>query len=301
MATNILTGAIGYFFYHLPREMFFSLMDYRCLLCKIHAGWLIWPVSLGISVSVLVGFLGRLRSPRMGEWFWLFYWPIICSWNAGSEAPVYGFHFQPRYLLPILPLAALYFVDGTIIISSLLIRRETWARRAWMTVAFSCAVYVLVTSLAVGGVRLRNEWRVRGLSAWSPARVERIEDAAFARYIEAGLWLKENTPTNVVIASRKPQHTYLFSKRKGFRYDTDWLGEDRDIWGNILAYRQYGPVYILQDAFPAESGYGQSRVHGLDPAIMTHAGDLEMVFETKEPVTRVWRVKSERQGKTTGN
>ena len=79
---------------------------------------------------------------------------------------------------------------------------------------------------------------------------------------------------------------------KGFRYDSDFLPGATDLWANILAHQQYGPVYIVQDAYPAGTGYGNARIAMLDPLIEKKADQLELVLETPEPVTKLWRVRN---------
>lgn len=294
--SNMWRGWLGYFFQSLPSDLFFMFFGSDGLLGKLHLGGLSGVGMWLVAGLVVAGFLRGIRRMQMAEWFWLFYWAMFCTYNAGSE-PVAegGFHFQPRYLAPILPLAALYFVGGIDWLFSGLGR--------WLKVAGPCrnaviaAVggYALLTSLAVGGICLKNTWRFRGLAAWAPERVqssENADDLAFARYIETANWAAAHLPANAVIASRKPQHTLLFSGLKGFRYDMDWLEEGcRDAWDNTVAYGRYGPVYLLQDAFPATSGYGNTRVHVLDPAIAAHEADLELVYSTEEPVTKLWLVR----------
>ena len=140
---------------------------------------------------------------------------MFCTYNAGSE-PVAegGFHFQPRYLAPILPLAALYFVSG---IDWLFSGLGRWLKIAGLcrnAVIAAVGGYALLTSLAVGGICLKNTWRFRGLAAWAPERVQSSgneDDMAFARYIETADWAAAHLPSNAVIGSRKPQHTLLFS------------------------------------------------------------------------------------------
>lgn len=293
--SNLWAGWRGYFFQSLPEDLFFSLFQGRGLLDRLHLSCVSRPFMLAVSALVAAGFLRRIRRMQVAEWFWLFYWAMFCTYNAGSD-PVgpNGFHFQPRYLAPVLPLAALYFAGGLDWIASLFRRLGKGALWLRDSVLFGAAFYALVTSLAVSAICVRNAWKFRGYPAWSPERVASSgneDDLAFARYIETADWAASHLPSNAVIASRKPQHTFLFSHLKGFRYDMDWIDRDNhDPWVNSVSFGRYGPVYLLQDAFPATSGYGNTRVHVLDPAIEAHASELSLVYTTQEPITRLWLV-----------
>ena len=118
----------------------------------------------------------------------------------------------------------------------------------------------------------------RRLQAWKPGPAQ---------------WLPGHVPTNAVVASRKPDHVWLVSSRRGFRYDEPAPGEAaKDVWSHIIAQRGDGPLLILQDAFPAGTGYGNARVHGLDPAVAEHRDQLDLLYETASPVTRVWSVRA---------
>lgn len=294
LLSTTATGWLGYFFRNLPSDLFFYFFGTDGFLARIGLSALSTPLEWLVAGIIAAGFLRCIPHFRVSEWFWCFYWFLFCSYNeiTGLVGPG-NFHFQPRYLAPILPLAALYFASGidwgTKIIhrwkGSIVLRNATFA---------AVAAYALLVSTAVGAICLKNTWRFRGQKAWSYERLASSgneDDLALARYAEAAEWAAANLSPDVLIASRKPQHTFLYSGLKGFRYDFDWLDDDiRDVWRNILSYGKFGPVYLLQDAFPATSGYGNTRVHLLDPAIATHAADLYLVYETEAPVTRLWLV-----------
>lgn len=295
--SNMWKGWLGYFFRFLPDGMFFSFFDDGGLLARLRLSILSRPLMWVVAALVGAGWLRNFRKPGMAEWFWLFYWAMFCTYNMGSE-PVAdgGFRFQARYLAPAFPLAAIYFAEGLDWLCTGLggcFRKQGPFMRD--AVIVGVATYALLTSIVVGGICLKNTWRFRGQSAWSYGRLASSgneDDLALARYAETAGWAATNLPTNAVIGSRKPQHTFLFSRRKGFRYEMDWLEEGcRDVWANAVAYGRYGPVYLLQDAFPATGGYGNSRVQMLDPAIAMHGDELELVYATEEPVTRLWLIR----------
>jgi len=271
-----------YFFHALPRRMFFSLFSEECLICMLGLRWLITPLTVLLSLGVLAGFLIKLRKGGLAECYWLIYWPMLGTFEQWP---------QDRYLLPVIPLAALYLgVACTVAIRKLFAYQPRVRRKLTAAVLALPAVYVLLTAGGAGVVRLRNEIRAWGLHPWDPQRQLAIgwpDNRAFARYIQAGRWMGEHLPTNTVVVSRKPRHTYLFSGLRGHRYDgVDVKGTST--WDRITRHAGARPVAILQDGFSAESGYGHSRISMLDPALEAHRGELELVYETEEPETRVW-------------
>lgn len=295
LASTTWKGFVGYFFRSLPSDLFFFLFGGGGWLAKIGLSAISLPLMWLVSALVALGFVRRVSRIRMAEWFWLVFWPLVCTYDIGTEAHTPGaFRFNPRFLAPVLPLAALYFAEAVDWICSALSRLSKRPLPLRTALFSSLAAYTFLVSLAVSAVCIKNAWRFRGLPSWSPARVASSGDAddiAFARFIETAEWAAAHLPSNAVIASRKPQQTFLFSGLKGFRYDFDWLdASNHDVWQNALAYRRYGPVYLLQDAFPPSGGYGNTRVTLLDPLIAAHQPDLALVYSSADPVTRLWRV-----------
>ncbi len=289
---NIATSFPGYYFVHLPAHLFFSLFDYHCLLCKLHLASLVRPVSILIGLFIAIGFFARLRRPGVAEFYWLFSWPFLCVYNQPDYAAAGIFLYQPRYLIPILPLAGFYLIEG---FAALARRFPVRGIRILHILAAACAAYVLLAATGVAAVRVRNEWALRRLSDFAPARLLASSydgDHALGRYIEAAQWLGSNAPPDAVVASRKPDHVYLISGLKGFRYDGADLRPSSDVWSNIKNQQQYGPSFIIEDAFPADSGYGHTRIAGLLPVLAAHSNDLELIYETAAPVTRIWRVRA---------
>lgn len=279
-----------YLFESLPTALFYRLLGPDGLLTRIGLGPLEGGVAFAIGLLTLIGWLSRLRRPTALEWFWLFYWPSVSS---------HYFWPQPRYYAPIIPLAGFYLVEGWQSVGALFRgRAKPWGRRVAVVGVALCALYSALAAWGASYVRTRNEWRAWGLHPWDPERHERLateDHRAFARYIQAASWIGRNTSTGDWVASRKPKHTYLFSRRGGFRYDgVDAESSLTDPWAFMQAHaRKEGSLLILEDAFPTTSSYGAGRVRLLEPLLEEHADQLELLYETADPTTRVWRVKPE--------
>lgn len=297
LLSTMWKGWMGYYFRSVPADLFFHLFDGGGLMGKLGLSALVRPAMWLVAAVMAIGFFRRVPRLRMADWFWLVFWVLVCTYDIGTEAHAPGaFRFNPRFLAPVLPMAALYFASGIDWAARRAARAAKWAMSTRNALLAAVAAYAFLMSLAVGAICVKNAWRFRGHAAWSPARVAssgNADDVAFARYIEVSTWAAGNLPANAVIASRKPQQTFLFSGLKGFRYDNDWLdGNVRDVWQNTVSYGRYGPVYLLQDAFPAAGGYGNTRVQVLDPLIAAHQDGLSLVYATEDPVTRLWLVSS---------
>lgn len=274
----------------MPRAFFFSLFDNHCLLCNVGLGWMRPFAMTVISLLVLIGW-GRMMYVRRSaaEWLFLIFWPLISTYHVHLTR---GIEF--RYFFPVLPLAALYLYRGLETTAwglRRIFKRDYPGERSVSVCAALMAVYVLTTSMVVAGIRIQYAWETRGMTAWAPERMLMQDDPdrrAFGRYLETVLWAKTNTPPDAVIVSRKPAHTYLFSDRKSHRYDM--LNDVTGVWNTITYYVQSRPVYLLEDAFSVESGYGRDRRGMLLPAMRAHSNALHLVYATREPVTRLWRV-----------
>lgn len=295
-AESIVQSFPRYFFFELPRHQFFSLFDHRSLLTRLHLGFAAGPLALAAALLVLAGSLARLRRPDAAVLFWWVYWPLLCAYNQPDYRAAGTFFYQPRYLIPLLPLAAVYLCEGLALLA------RPWAARlrkdpAQLAAgpALLAAAYVLLTGLGAAGVRLRNERPLWRYDDFAPERqlVRHNElDAAFGRYLESARWIGDHAPPDAAVASRKPDHVWLVSGARGFRYDAgDAEKAAHDIWSHMLEQGRGRPLLILQDAFPAETGYGRTRVNGLDPVLEAHRGELELLHETAAPVTRIWRVR----------
>lgn len=295
LLSTMWKGWLGYYFNSIPSDLFFYVFGGDGILGKLGLAVLARPLMWLVSAIVAIGFFRRLPRMRMADWFWLVFWGMVCTYDIGTEAHAPGtFRFNPRFLAPVLPLAALYFASGIDWLLRHFPRIGTRTRAIRSAILATLAAYTLLISLAIGAICLKNTWKFRGLSSWAPERVAssgNADDLAFARYIEASEWASTHLPPNALIASRKPQQTFLLSGLKGFRYDNDWLDDaNRDVWQNAVDYGRYGPVYLLQDAFPASGGYGNTRVQLLDPAIAAHADEIRLAYATEDPVTRLWLV-----------
>ena len=278
-----------YFFQSLPRELFFALFDQDCLLCILGLEFLITPIALLISCLVALGFFLSLRRFSFIEVYWILYWPMVSSYHVHLERGI-----EDRVFLPMIPFAVIYLYKGLHFLLSKILKNIHKAERCSVILFSACALYVCCTTIGAGQIRFKREQALRTLHPYDAQRHLQAysppEERAYGRYIEAACWAAKNTPEDSVILSRKSKHTYLVSGKKGFRLaEVRQAGESTAECIARLAIRY--PILILQDAYPASTSFGRDRIQVLDPYIEGHQEDLELLYQTEEPVTRLWKLK----------
>jgi len=288
--SNIGESLPHYYLDILPRLMFFSLFDGRCLLCLLSLEGLRQPLAWSISLLCVVGWLARLKRRGVPELFWLVYWVFLAAYNQPDYAARGEFLFQARYLVPLLPLAGVFLSEGAWFVGERLQKYLPAGRMLAMALLSLAAAYVLATSLVAGVIRVGKEMSVRRLHDWDPRRIEAAGETSFARFVQAHLWLKRHATQGTIVISRIPQHSFLISGLKSIRYD----GADMPIrkpWDIVERYwSETTDVVIVEDCFPTNSGYGRSRVSTLEPMLKQHSDELQLIYETPPPVTRIWKV-----------
>ncbi|MCO6400931.1 MAG: glycosyltransferase family 39 protein [Verrucomicrobia bacterium] len=277
-----------YFVQDLPSSFFFGLLDGRFLLGKLGLGFLAEPIRFLLLGLILFGFALRLRRPGVTEFYWVFYWLII------SAPP-----FPPQgnwYVYPMLPLAAAYLINAIRAIAQ-------WfpapaAPRIAYAGAFAVLTYNLATASVGGAIHFVKELPRWKYGPWEPARYFYYENEyydAWARFVEAGQWVASNLPPTTLIASRQAQQMYLMVGRQGWRYDLAQV-PGTNLWDRMQRFEAQGrPVALIEDAFKSYEGatfsYGVGHWAYRD-LFEHHLNDLELVYSTEAPVTRVWVMRS---------
>lgn len=273
-----------YFAQDLPISLFFGLLDGRFLLGRVGLAFLAGPVRALVLLLIVLGFVLRLRKPGVTEAYWVFYWLII------SAPP-----FPPQgnwYVYPMLPLAAAYLLHALRFLGSL--APAPAGERLARVAVLAVLVYNLATAVVGAAIHFIKELPRWSYGAWEPARYGFYRNEyydAWARFVEAGQWASSNLPPSALLVSRQPQQMYLMVGREGWRYDLAQV-PGTNLWDRMQRYRSEGrPVALVEDAFKAYEGasfsYGVAH-WALRDLFAHHAGDLELVYSTGEPVTRVW-------------
>lgn len=280
-----------YFIQAMPDALFYRLMGEFGLLGKLGLGFLEPVARWGILALISIGFISRLRQRRVAELYWIFYWLIITA----PPFPPQG-HW---YVYPLLPMAALYIIDALRIVSARLSADRRVATVRWA--AGACAVYVLTTALTGAAVQSAKEHARRHLAPWAPERYFTYKNEymdAWARFVEAGLWISTNYPPTTLVVSRQPSHLYLLTGLEGWRYDLPEV-PGRDLYERMSTQSTNRQVVLVEDAFVMYSGASFSYGSGhwaLKDLFEKHASELELVHECGPPSTRVWQFRPDVNG-----
>lgn len=278
-----------YFVQALPDALFYRLMGEYGLMRKVGLGALEPLVRWVILALVAGGFLARLRRPRLGDIYWIFFWLIITS----PPFPPQG-HW---YVYPLLPMAAVYMVEAVRGLSRLPVRLRPsfqWqAPRLAMLIVAALALYSLATACTGAIVQFSKERQRWGLAPWAPERYTTYKNEyldAWGRFVEAGLWASSNFPPDTLIVSRQPNHMHLITGHEGWRYDLPEV-PGSNLYERLVMQSVQHPVVLLEDAFQSYAGASFSYGVGhwaLQDLFEKHADQLKLVHECGPPDTRVW-------------
>jgi hypothetical protein len=115
-----------------------------------------------------------------------------------------------RYLLPLLPVLVLLAMSGAQALVALL---PNW-RSAWVLPALGVVLASLALPgdvAAVGGNRRCSDLSARGVRM-------PCHSAPWRAFAELADWVRENTPEDAVVVTRKPRLFYLLARRRGDGY-----------------------------------------------------------------------------------
>jgi hypothetical protein len=216
-----------------------------------------WPQTIGgrdvgrgpgtafavlLGGSVLVGLLRRMRKRGVPELFACAYAGLILVWpQAWSDQ---------RFLLPLVPLAALYLVEAI-----------AWGAGRRRSLAYGAA------GICIGFALLANLRIVGSILPYPDV---------FADFVDASKWIGDHTESGAVVISRKPQILYWYGHRPGDVYP---FTPDADSLVRFLDARN--TRYVVVDNLYGTTG------RYLVPAIQRHITRFRLVHQVGSPPTYV--------------
>lgn len=278
-----------YLFYGLPDLMFYRLISPDGLFSKLHLPFLATPTAILIGTLIAIGFFCRVFRFGVTDLYWGAYFLIISSFNQPDYAARGEYLFQDRYVIPIIPIAALYISRSLSLLSNQ--GAATFGKRIGQSVIVSLALYVAATATGAAISRFRSEAVFRGMHPMAPARYADLpnsNDRAWGSYFDCAFWLGSNAPPGAVVVCRKPYEVFLASNLASTRYIE--LGTGERLLNRISQWQNPG-VYILEDAFTAETAFGRERNAIVNPLLEDYAENFELLYETGEPTARVWKLR----------
>lgn len=174
------------------------------------AGPLGTPLLLGILVALtllalaIAGWGRAVGRRRIGlpEAFAFFYAGLILLWPQVWT--------DKRFLLPLLPVILLFAMEGGVwAFGFLRVRRPGWVLPA---------AGVLITLLAVPDHARTASINQRCLRFYRQGDRLACYPPAWRSFFQAATWVRDNTPPDAVVISRKPRLFFLFARRQGDVY-----------------------------------------------------------------------------------
>src|SRR5574341_560186 len=208
-------------------------------------------LNLLVAGICLVGAI-RVPSGRMLPFFFLLaYGGFLALWP--SSIP------QRRYLMPIIPLLLLCFLNG---LSTALRFILQWPKRLQAYRASLGAGLFFITAGIMIILYSLTLYRTR-------AEYNLVYQLGWKSYFEAAAWLKDHSPPDAVVVTRKPFQVHLISQRKtvGFLLSPDPEAVIEDM-------RRYRATFVVLDSVKL----GMRKY--LISVINAHREQFELVYST---------------------
>lgn len=255
--SNFKTYTLG----HIP-NLFFSPLT--ASFPKLSIGSL--TTGLMLAVLWIIGFAKSFRKKELKivpfviipNLVLLFFWE-----NPGRTIV--------RYLLAISPLILFAVFDGILFLGKW-IKEKPAQIIAFALIAASVGVclkeYIPTAKRAVEVRKLYKKGNK--FAGYHPAMF---------RYVEACFWIKNNTPENAIVVSRKDRLTYFWGKRRSFVYK--FVPYPEKI---ITQIDSMNAQFVIVDRFSKDT------YDYLIPTIKKFQSRFELVFRTAEPETYVFKI-----------
>ncbi|MBX2817431.1 MAG: glycosyltransferase family 39 protein [Saprospiraceae bacterium] len=157
-------------------------------------------LSILVSVILVMGLIRGLLQKNLIAWYTLVTMLLVLFGSLTPQEMV-----TMRYNMVLLPAFIVLFYEGLIWILELLDRQKpSLALKTLGNLTISILLIQLLFSSMAGNI-------------YSIGRAERGYGDAYADFIQAAEWCKDNLPDDVFVASMKPRIFYVFSGKKGIR------------------------------------------------------------------------------------
>ncbi len=209
--------------------------------------------------SALVAWWRGIRHGRVPELFALFYTGLILVWP-----PLWT---DERLLLPLLPVLLLLSAAG-VSRAFVLVHRKApgWALPLFASCLMLLTVPVSVQRISATGACRGEVWRGDELACYNPV---------WRNFVESARWVRDRTPADAVVVSRKPRLFYYFARRRTAPFPL--LGKDGE---KLAAFESAGADYVVVSATAPGSDVF------LVPLILRNPDRFSPLYETgAEPFT----------------
>lgn len=214
--------------------------------------------------------------PLMGCYL-LFYFGILAVYP----------YITPRFLLPVFPFVLMAVYQG--LLSALTFLRNKWSLPLILRRTQLILIVFVGVTLIGGHLPETIRWVSAGfklkLADVGPSRREHNR-----AYYETLVWIRQNTPDDSLLITRKPPVAYYYSGRKAtafpFTLDTqrlmDYVDEKAQRYGHL-----YPALYVVEDTAFSESK------RFLPPLVQAYGDRFEPVYRHSETGATVWKFNPE--------
>lgn len=282
MATEVVRDVPAYLLSVMPRHFFYNVEE-----IALTSRW--WGVVGNlVGLGAAAGFLLRARRWNAVDFFFVFSLLLI----AATPGPIY----DKSYFFPLLPIFAFYFFEA--------VARSAdrcgpyspgrWLGRGIWAGALGVFGFSLLLDFGAGTVHFIKENPRRAYGPWAPERFLAFRneyDDAWARVSEAAAWIQTNAPADALLLSRKPDHLFVMSGRRGWRYDIPKEVGEATIMEAVEKFASDHRILLLEDAFPTGKfifTYGNNREYVLNETVRKFPDRWRLLFAAAAPTTRVW-------------
>ncbi len=231
--------------------------------------WISIVVGSIAGILILIGLFHALRNKQYFIFFLMIFYGGILTFNHTARL---------RYLVVIVPFILLLFYLASREILQLL-KRPHLARLIMFTGVLVLSLFSLFQykDSVIMNLRILNRYSAGDKYAGL--------HPVWKNYIDAVLWIRDNTDENALVCARKPRMSYLLSNRRSraFLFHSDPSAVIEDLFENDIDY-------VVIDRIRAETG------QYLVPAVNANKELFEIVYQTDEPVTYVLRLVKPLQG-----
>ena len=214
--------------------------------------------ALAILALAIAGWGGSVGRRRIGllEAFIFFYAGLILLWPQVWT--------DRRFLLPLLPVILLFAVEGAIwAFEFVRVGRPGWVLPALGILIGLLAIPDHVRTASVNQRCLRFYRQGDRLACYPPA---------WRSFFQAASWVRDGTPADVVVVSRKPRLFFLFGRRQGDVYP--FTTDDRRM---LDFFDTLGADYVVVAGLSATTG------RYLVPAIERNRDRFQLAYRVGDP------------------
>jgi hypothetical protein len=210
-----------------------------------------------LTIPAATGWIRNFWLPtRFLSYYCLFYGAILSLWQTQFSGE--------RFLVPVVPFIALFFLMGLDFICFKIVRRaRVPLSRLKSIIIWGAALCIVIPNVNSHRVMIQQN---SGMTKdWK-------------NFYSCADWIRCNTPPDAIVASRKPELFYLRSLRRGFVYPLS-----HDVEKVIAGLKQGNARYCVLDNF----SWSNTTVRYLYPAVMSHPEMFRVVYSLRNPDTDI--------------